>query len=80
MAASTDYWGVASGVQSELQALAALGDGAMADLEGDDDPGQLADGLQEIKTRLAKLIAQVDANIGPLRKVAKAMDDIPGVE
>lgn len=80
MAASTDYWNVASEVQSELTALAALGNEAHGNLEEDDDPGALADSLQEIKTRLDKLSAQIGPNIAPLRKVAKALAEIPGVK
>ena len=78
MAASSDYWHVVSGVQSELQALAALGDGAYNGLEAEDDPGVVADSFQEIKKRLDKLSEQIGANIVPLRKIAKALDDLPG--
>lgn len=80
MAASTDYWNVANEVQTELKALSALGDDAYGNLEADDDPGVLADALQEIKRRLDKLSGQIGPNITPLRKVAKALDDVPGIK
>ena len=80
MASSHAYWGLASEVQSELQALAALGDGMYSDLEADDDPETLADHLLDIKIRFDKLTAQVSPTIVPLRKAAKALSDIPAVK
>ena len=80
MAASTDYWGVASEVQAELKALSALGDDAYGELETSDSSGDLANDLQEIKKRLDKLSAQIGPNIAPLRKVGKALSDIPGIK
>jgi hypothetical protein len=79
MAASTDYWNVASRVSEELSALSALGGDAYSALESSDDPGELADALQEIQTRLDKLSGQIGPNIAPLRKTAKALDEIPGI-
>ena len=80
MASSHAYWGLASEVQSELRALAALGDDMYGDLETDDDLATLADSLQEIKRRLDKLTAQVGPTLTPLRKAAKALGDIPAVK
>lgn len=80
MAASTDYWHVASGVQAELNALSGLGDDMYGNLEADDDPGAIAEALADIEKRLLKLATQIGPNVSALRKVAKAMDDIPGIK
>jgi GTP1/Obg family GTP-binding protein len=79
MASSTDYWNVASQVSEELSALSNIASDAYSALESSDDPGELADALQEIQTRLDKLSGQIGSNIAPLRKTAKALDEIPGI-
>ena len=80
MATSSDYWNIASVVSEELAALSRSAVDAYNALESSDDPGELADALQEIQTRLDKLSVQIGPNIGPLRKVAKALEEIPGIE
>jgi GTP1/Obg family GTP-binding protein len=79
MASSTDYWNVGSRVAEELTALSNIASDAYSALETSDDPGELADALQEIQTRLDKLSGQIGSNIAPLRKTAKALDEIPGI-
>jgi hypothetical protein len=73
------YWNVSENVRDALRELAAAGEEMHGNLEADDDPGAVAEALADILKRLEKLAAQVTVNIGPLRKVAKAMDDLPGI-
>lgn len=76
---SMTYWNVASAVKAELEGLAAVGDEMYSALETSDDPSEIADFLSSIEPRLNKLSAAIKENIPALRKVAKALDDVPGI-
>ena len=80
MATSSTYWNVVLNVQTELNALSGLGDDAQSALESHDDPTMSADSLAEIEKRLTKLVGQLGPNIVALRKVGKALSEIPGVK
>jgi hypothetical protein len=80
MMTSGTYWHVAEAVREELRGIANLGDEMYANLETNDDPSEVAEHLELIHGRLHALEIQVKANIAPLLKVAKALDEVPGVK
>lgn len=80
MATSTSYWNIGSHVRDELDALSQAGSDAYAALETNDDPGELAEALSGILKNLEKLAGEIVENVGPLRKVAQALDALPGVK
>ena len=79
MSTSMDYWNVVTAVQSHLNNLAATGNEMHSALESNDDPGEAAEFLADIEKRLTDLAAQVGPNVPALRKLAKALDDVPGI-
>lgn len=80
MSTSIDYWNISTKVKDEAQSISNIADEMHAALEASDDPGEMVDFLIDIEKRLTKLAAQIGPNIPALRKVAKALDDLPGVE
>ena len=79
MNGSVKYWSVAETVKHELDALSCAGTDMFSDLESNDSPVEVADALVDIEKRLAKPAGQISANVPGLRKIQKALDDLPGV-
>lgn len=79
MSGSMDYWNIASTVQERLNALSATGNEMYAAMESNDDPAELAETLAGIETRLSDLAKQIASNVPVLHKVAKALNDLPGI-
>jgi hypothetical protein len=79
MSTSVSYWNVSETVRDALNDLAADGVNMHIALENTDDPGELAVTLDSIHRGLLQLAEDIKPNIAPLRKVAKALDEIPGM-
>jgi hypothetical protein len=80
MSSSVDYWNVSETVRDGLCELADHAKEMHEALEANDDPGELAGFLEDIEKEATRLIAQIGPNVSALRKIAKAMDDLPGVK
>ena len=80
MSGSMTYWNAAEAVRDELKDIAVDGENMFGNLESNDDPGELAEALSDIEKRLSKLAAKIGLNVPALRKVGKALDDVPGVK
>jgi hypothetical protein len=76
---SMTYWNVAETVRDGLNEIAADGVEMFSCLESNDSPGEVAEALADIEKQLTKLAGQISPNVVALRKVAKALDEVPGV-
>lgn len=79
MSGSMTYWNTAEKVRDTLADISIDGANMYGNLESSDDPAELAEALADIEKRLTKLAGQIAANVPALRKVGKALDDVPGV-
>jgi YbbR domain-containing protein len=73
------YWNVVTVTKDTLDEIAQCGADMLSNMESNDDPGDAAEELADIDKRLTKLSAQIGPNVVALRKVAKALADVPGV-
>jgi len=74
---SYNYWRFAEGLRDELGAIYEDAKTAYATLEQNDDPGELADLLADIRKRLNKAHSQIAPALSPLRKTAVALRTVP---
>jgi ABC-type transporter Mla subunit MlaD len=74
---SYNYWRFAEGLRDELESIFEDAKNAYTTLEQNDDPGELADLLADIRKRLNKAHSQIAPALPPLRKTAAALSTVP---
>lgn len=76
---SMTYWNVAGNVRDRIATLHGVAEEMYVALESNDDPGEVAEFLGGIEKDLLALALDISPNVAALKKIAKAMSEVPGV-
>jgi ABC-type transporter Mla subunit MlaD len=77
VASSSAYWRLAEGLKDRLGELTSEADGVYAELESNDDPAELAEGLDRLSRALKDVAQLLDEATPHLMGVDQSLQQIP---
>jgi len=79
-ATSSAFWSATERIKDDLNEISALGIDMYAQLESNDDPGEVADNLTRIAGKLDEARKIVDLTIPKMQDVAASLDALASVK